>query len=210
MADPRLALFDGAALVTTNNDWANQDSVSAAGAALGAFPFLPGSRDAALLTEVGGGRTLQVSGPAAGLVVVEAYDAGTGDSPRLTNVSARNQVGTDANILIAGFSLTGTKTLLIRAVGPTLAAAPFNLPGTLADPRLELFTAATIPLKIAENDTWSPALVSTFSAVGAFALAPGSRDAALLVTLAPGGYTVQVSGVANTTGQAIVEIYEVP
>ncbi len=210
MADPRLALFDGAALVTTNNDWANQDSVSAAGAALGAFPFLPDSRDAALLTEVAGGRTLQVSGPAAGLVVVEAYDAGSGDSPRLTNISARNQVGTGANILIAGFSLTGTKTLLIRAVGPTLAAAPFNLPGTLADPSLELFTAATIPLKIAENDTWSPALASSFSAVGAFALAPGSRDAALLVTLAPGGYTVQVSGVGNTTGQAIVEIYEVP
>src|SRR4051812_33229510 len=69
---------------------------------------------------------------------------------RLINISTRGQVGTDANILIGGFSISGgDKTVLIRAVGPGLAA--FNVPGTLPDPKLELFSGSTV---IASNDNW--------------------------------------------------------
>ena len=49
-----------------------------------------------------------------------------------------------------------------------------------------------------------------FSSVGAFALTNGSRDAALVVTLMPGAYSAQVSGINSGTGEALVEVYEVP
>jgi hypothetical protein len=46
--------------------------------------------------------------------------------------------------------------------------------------------------------------------VGAFALVPGSADAALLIHLAPGAYTVHLSGLGGTSGNALIEVYEVP
>jgi hypothetical protein len=167
------------------------------------------SLDAALLADVNGARTVQVKGTGAGVVLVELYDTGTTNSPRLINVSARNQVGTGDNILIFGFVINGTdsKRLLIRGVGPTLAA--FGVGGTLADPQFDVFREGST-VAVAHNDNWDPSLASTFTAVGAFALTAGSRDAALVTSLAPGAYTVQVSGVNNGTGEALVEIYEVP
>jgi len=126
----------------------------------------------------------------------------------MVNISARNFVGTGADILIAGFALsgTGTKQLLIRAVGPTLAA--FGVSNALTDPKVAVLTGAGAI--ITENDNWEAALAATFSQVGAFPLSIGSRDAALLVTLSAGAsFTVQVSGVNGTTGEALIEIYEV-
>jgi hypothetical protein len=118
-------------------------------------------------------------------------------------------VGTGGDILIAGFTISGTepKRILVRGVGPTLAT--LGVTGTLADPKLELIRQGTTT-PMASSDDWDPTLAPVFSAVGAFALTPGSKDAALLVTLPPGGYTAQISGVGNTTGVAIVEVYEVP
>jgi hypothetical protein len=97
-------------------------------------------------------------------------------------------------------------------VGPTLGQAPFNVPAVLADPQLTV-----IPLgqgfAIASNNDWSDggqfvALDTAFRAAGAFALPSGSKDAALTVRLPPGGYTVQATGVGNTTGTALVEVYD--
>jgi 7-keto-8-aminopelargonate synthetase-like enzyme len=76
----------------------------------------------------------------------------------------------------------------------------------LADPKLEIYNAAGV--KLTENDTWSPGLATTFASVGAFALAVGSRDAALLTSLPPGSYTAQIRGSDGGTGEALVEIYE--
>ncbi len=212
MDDPRLALFDGATSVASNEDWGGGSSLAGSFASVGAFPLPAASRDAALVNSVSGGRTAQINGPGAGAVLVEAYDAGSGVSPRLTNVSARNRVGTGANVLIAGVTISGTapKTLLIRGVGPTLSV--FSVPGVLADPKLEIFNSNQV--KIAENDTWSPSLEPVFLAVGAFALTPGSKDAALVISLPPGpngsaGYTIQLSGVASGTGEGLIEVYEV-
>jgi hypothetical protein len=132
-------------------------------------------------------------------------------SSRLINLSTRAFVGTGANLAIPGFVISGTgsKRLLIRAVGPTLGAAPFNVPGAVADPQLTLFSGQT---SIAANDNWggTAELTAAFGQVGAFALPAASRDAALLATLQPGSYTVQVGGVGGTSGVAIVEVYEVP
>jgi Tol biopolymer transport system component len=125
----------------------------------------------------------------------------------LRNLSTRGQVGTGANILIAGFVVGGTtpKQVLIRAVGPTLSS--FGITGTLADPQLDLFSGSS---RIATNDNWNGAsqLSTAASQAGAFPLPAASRDSALLVTLAPGSYTAQVSGVGGTSGVALVELYD--
>jgi hypothetical protein len=206
MPDPRLTLFTGPAEEGANDDWGGGSVLATAFASVGAFALPAGSRDAALLAMIDGGRTVQVTGSAAGTVLVEAYDAAQGDLPRLVNVSARNRVVGVNEPLIAGFTLGGNapRTVLIRAIGPTLAS--FGVTSALSDPRLDLYSG---PSKINENDTWANALSPTFAAVGAFALVPGGRDAALLVTLAPGGYTVQVSGVDGAAGEALIELYEV-
>ena len=209
MADPRLELYDGGTLVTQNDDWGNAATLSTAFGSVGAFPLVASSRDAALLQTVDGTRSVQLKGTGAGVALVELYDTGTGNTPRLVNVSARNQVGTGDNILIFGFFIagTGTKNVLIRAVGPTLGA--LGVTGVLVDPKFSVFPAGST-VAVASNDNWNASLAPTFTSVGAFPLDPNSRDAALVTTLTPGSYTVQVSGADGGTGEALVEIYEVP
>ena len=175
---------------------------------------MPGnSKDAALLTSLpAGAYSVQVAAAAAaGVALVEAYDADAGTPPvRLVNLSVRSVAGSDSNVLIAGFVLSGniSKTLLIRGVGPTLAA--FGVGGVLADPQLALFDSKGS--RINQNDNWGgdSTLADAFTSVGAFALPTNSKDAALLVTLPPGAYSAQVSGAGGTTGVALAEIYEVP
>jgi len=208
MANPKLDLYNGSIKVNSNDNWGGSAALSASFQSVGAFSYAASSSlDAALVTTIEGGRTLQVSGPTAGTVLVEGYDAGTGSTPRFTNLSARNKVGIGANILIAGFTLAGdgARNLLIRAVGPKLSE--FGVTGVLTDPMLEIYSGST---KIAENDNWSATLATTAASVGAFALTAGSKDAAITVSLPAGGYTVQVSGVDSGVGEAIVEIYELP
>jgi hypothetical protein len=171
--------------------------------------------DAAVFTNIApGDNSVRVTGgTGTGTVIAELYDSTpfgsmTATTSRLVNVSVLKHLGTG---LTAGFVIDGTgpKRVLIRAVGPTIGAAPFNVPGAVADPQLTLFSGQT---SIGSNDNWggTAELTAAFSQVSAFALPAGSRDAAILATLQPGGYTVQVSGVGSTTGVAIVEVYEVP
>lgn len=209
MTDPRLELYNGTALLTENEDWGNGAALSAAFSSVGAFPFVANSRDAAFLQSVDGTRSVHLKGTGAGVALVELYDTGSGNTPRLVNVSARNQVGTGDNILIFGFFVdgTGAKNVLIRAIGPRLA--DLGVTGVLGDPRFDVFRAGS-NASIASNDNWDASLSATFTAVGAFPLTAGSRDAALITALTPGSYTVQVSGVNGATGEALVEIYEVP
>lgn len=215
LADPQLALFNSSSVQTAqNDDWGGGAALTATFSSVGAFPLGATSKDAALLATLApGGYSAQVSGAAGttGVVLVESYDSDVG-SPlaRYTNLSARNQVGTGANILIVGFNLTGNgpKRLLIRAVGPSLAQ--FGVAGVLADPQLAVFNSGGT--EIGRNDDWdgNTGLSMAFTSVGAFALPAASKDSALVVTLDPGSYTVQLSGVNATTGVALVEIYELP
>jgi len=222
LENPRLAIMSGERVVAENDDWAGNAGVTSTSAAVGAFALAtPNSRDAALTyAAAAGGYTVRISGAddAAGVVLVEAYDSTLSEAfvvttPRLINVSALTRVGTGGDILIAGFSVAGTtpKTVLVRAIGPALAA--FGVGDTLADPKLDLYAGGAQPLR--SNDNWDAgtdaAQVAAAAAnVGAFALAPGSLDAVLLVSLPPGSYTAQVSGTGNTTGTALVEVYELP
>ena len=206
VVDPRLTLYNGNTLVGSNDNW--DSSLTSTFQTLGAFAFASLSKDAALLQTINGPHTAQAAATGPGTILVEAYDAGPNDGRQLTNLSARFQVGTGDNILIAGFNVagTGTKQVLIRAVGPTLAS--YGVPNTLPDPQFTVYDGGT---SVASNDNWSASLASTFDTLGAFQLIAASKDAALLVTVQAGkAYTVQVSGVANGTGEALVEIYAVP
>ena len=215
LADPQLALFNSTGVqIAQNDDWGGGAPLTTAFANVGAFALPAASKDSALLATLpAGGYSAQVSGAAGttGVVLVESYDSDPGSpAARYTNLSARNQVGTGANILIVGFNLTGNgpKNLLIRGVGLTLGQ--FGVPGALADPQLALFNSSSV--QIGQNDDWGggASLAAAFTSVGAFALPAASKDSALLVTLQPGSYTAQVSGVNNSTGVALVEIYELP
>ncbi len=131
---------------------------------------------------------------------------------RLINIATRAQVGTGGNILIPGFVIggSGTETLMIRADGPSLTT--FGVPGALAQPSLTVTNSSGTV--VASNTGWgtnaNPAQIASIAAqVGAFALASGSADCAVLVNLPAGAYTVQVSGVGGTTGVALAEVYEV-
>ncbi|MEY4688588.1 MAG: hypothetical protein RIR76_2611 [Verrucomicrobiota bacterium] len=208
MPDPSLAVFRETNRIDGNDNWGGGAALVNAFGAAGAFPFASAaSADAALLMSADGGRTVQVSGPARGNVLVEVYDTTPSSPARLTNLSALNRVGTGGDILIAGITLSGSGRLplLVRAVGPSLAA--LGVPDTLRDPRLVVLDSAGA--QVAENDTYDSGLASTFASVGAFPLVGGSLDAALVLSLPAGGYTIQVSGADGGTGSAIIEVYEV-
>jgi hypothetical protein len=222
LPDPRLELLTGGTPVAQNDNWGGDPALVAVGGQVGAFG-LEGinSRDAALFQPAlsRGSHSLLVTDATggAGVVLAEAYDARPSGSPPgarpgFSNLSARSHVGRGSEILVGGFVIGGqtARTLLIRAIGPSLSA--FGVTGTLADPRLQLFAGNEL---IRENDqlgdaSSSASLESAFTRVGAFSLPSGSRDAALVVTLSPGQYTVQVSGVGDVTGTALVELYELP
>jgi sugar lactone lactonase YvrE len=219
LVDPRLELYAGSTKLNENDDWGVSAQISAIATQVGAFAYASAaSKDSALYNPgfAPGSYSVWITGNggSTGIALAEIYDATpassiTSATPRLTNVSARTQVGSGDDLLIAGFVIGGSsnRTVLIRAVGPTLSV--FGVPGVLANPKLELFSGST---RIYENDDWGGAAIysQAFTATGAFALPTDSRDAVLLVNLAPGNYTAQVSGVGGTTGVGLVEVYEVP
>jgi hypothetical protein len=99
----------------------------------------------------------------------------------------------------------------VRAAGPALS--DWGVAGVLANPRLEVFKRLPdgSSVRLAGNDDWddgSGASTPTFTRTGAFGFATASNDAALLLRLSPGGYTAHASGVADTTGVALIEIYD--
>jgi len=213
LGDPRLSLVSGATTVATNDNWLAADA--AAFASSGAFALTAASKDAALVsTLTAGAYTAPVTATdnGSGVALLEIYDAATSSSLNVINASTRAFVGSGDSVLIPGFVINGTGALklLIRAVGPTLGS--LGVTGALADPLITLYRGTTA---LATNDNWSSAInaveiSATAAAVGAFALPTGSRDAALVTTLPAGNYTAIVSGVGNTTGTALVELYVVP
>ncbi len=227
--DPQLRMFDaGNALIAENQRWNSDPSkgaeIVASASGVGAFSFQDtDSLDSAILTEIQPGIfTSQISTESEGGVVLsEVYDLeslAVVDS-YLTNLSARGHVGVGEQILIGGFSVQGdaAMTLLLRGVGPTLEN--FEVPNTLSNPTLRLFTANQE--LIAENDDWhshqeddallpeADRVAAIANQVGAFPLESDSTDAAMIVRVIPGNYTVTLSGRDDDTGEALLEIYVV-
>lgn len=214
--DSKLEIRAGGVVLAENNDWGGDEALRNAAVAVGAFPFAAdSSKDAAVFNSNFAARdyTIDVSGVGgtAGDVIAELYDTSatfSASTPRLMNLSVLKRVNS-GDRLIAGFVIGGTtaRTVLVRAIGPGLAAP--NVAG-MPDPQLSLFNATQT--RIAENDNWDgdPQFAGVGADVGAFGISDrGSKDAMLLITLPPGSYTAQVSDMGGG-GSVLIEVYEVP
>jgi hypothetical protein len=208
----------------TNDDWGvntNVADIISAASSVYAFDLTAGSKSSALLLDLPAGQYTVIAsdtGAGTGVAIVELYDTDPASSgTRLINISNRGYVGTGNDLMIPGFvvSAEGPKTLLIRAVGPTLTG--YGVTGALADPQLAIYrrevNSPTDELLL-RNDNWgenadAAEVAQVAGRVYAFPLPSGSKDAACVVTLTPAIYTVQASGVAGATGVALVEVYVV-
>jgi hypothetical protein len=224
MSDPRLDMFVGQTPIDLRNDnWGEiltpglNFGVADTAKAVGAFALPVGSKDAAIAASLRPGvYTAHVTSvnQQSAVALLELYDVrGPGDpTGRIVNLSTRGQVGTGDNVLIPGVVVggTGTVRLLVRAVGPGLTQ--FGVSGVLARPTLTVFSGSQM---LASNTGWTSQglkgdLIAAAERVGAFTLADNSADCALILEATAGTYTIQVSGVGNTTGEALVEIYVLP
>ncbi len=215
--DPQLSIFAGSGVeLFRNNGWLNGPDATQLptyAKSVGAFPLSPTSLDSALANWLGAGAyTLQVSTPSdqPGIGLAELYELDA--NGRTVNLSTRARVRGGEGVLIGGFVVQGPayKRVLIRAIGPTLGA--FGVTTALEDTVLTIYSGSTV---VATNDRWESApevaaLKAATERAGAFALAANSEDAALLITLPPGAYTVEVRGKGESEGVALLELYDVP
>ena len=214
LSDPQLSLYSGALMTARNDDWnANETAAQIVQTSMrvGAFSLADTTSDSALMATLEhGAYTVHLSGKgnSSGVALVEVYDAATSGLNKLVNLSVRTYIGAGSDAPNVGFVVAGTtpRMVMIRAIGPTLG--DFGVADSIADPQLELFRGDT---RIDHNDNWGDATLSTlFAEVGAFALAgKTSRDAVLQVSLAPGAYTVVVTGVNGSEGTGLVEVYDI-
>lgn len=206
LADPMLELHsaDGS-LLSSNDDWtASPDAQEIVNDNLAPSD----SHESALVASLEPGNytaILRGVGNTTGIGLVELYDVTANTPANANNISARGHVGSGDDVMIAGFIIGGSQSrnVLIRVVGPSLAAA--GVQGTLQDPILELHDHDGA--MIASNDNWKVTQQPQIEATG---LAPtDDREAAILASsLSPGSYTAIAAGAANTTGVALVEVYQ--
>ena len=144
------------------------------------------------------GVTIEVGGPPAPPPAAPA---------KLLNISTRARVQTNDNVLIGGFIITGLdpKTVVLRAIGPSVQSNGVPVEGRLGDPVLELYDGnGTF---ITSNDNWKDS--ESRAQVEASGLAPtNDAEAAIARVFAPGAYTAIVRGKDNSVGIALVEAYD--
>jgi hypothetical protein len=212
LPDPRLIVqsTDGVT-IAENDSWELGNTAGSPGVAqaVGAFPFSPGSADAAAtFSTTSQNITVTISGAAGtGAVLAELYELDR--TGRTANLSVLSRISRERH-LTAGFVISGgTNRVLIRAVGATLQ--DFGVADAVTDPRLLVRAENAV---VAENDSWlsgagADAIEATSAMVGAFPLPAGSQDAALLLSLPPGAYTAEVVP-AEGSGMVLLEIFDVP
>jgi sugar lactone lactonase YvrE len=206
LQDPTLDLRNSTGnAIATNDDWqqatnANQIPInfqpvdSHEPAILATLP--PGTFTAILRGKNGG----------SGVGLIEMDDLSTASASKFTNVSTRGFVGAGESVMIGGFILSGgggERQILIRALGPTLAQAPFNITGNLTDPTLMLVDANGAV--VASNDNWKSSQQNEIQATGL--APPNDREAAILTSLPTGNFTAIVSGKNGETGIALVDVF---
>jgi hypothetical protein len=211
LVDLKLQIFDSTGKALTSNDrWST--NLKSSFTQVGALPLQDNSADAALRLKLPpGSYSAQITGVSQprGVSLIEVYEMD--GTARLLNLSTRARVETGDGILISGFVVTGSgsRHLLIRAGGPVLG--PLGVQGVLADPALTVLDSQGVTR--AQNDNWGDGghateLAALFKTAGAFPFEDNSKDAALTVDLPAGAYSIQVKGVGNTSGVALLEVYD--
>jgi pimeloyl-ACP methyl ester carboxylesterase len=204
LPDPILELHDGSGgLIFTNDNWKDTQKEAILDTTI------PPSNDlesAIVATLTPGAYTAILRGKnnGTGVAVVEAYDLNQAADSKLANISTRGFVDTADNVMIGGIIVgpAASSTLLVRAIGPSLSN--FGVPNSLADPLLELYNGngATV----ASNDNWKDTQQANIWFTGISP--PHDLESAIDETFAPGAYTAIVRGKENTTGVALVEVYD--
>ena len=209
LPDPTLELYQGSTLLFSNDDWRNstqQAEIEGSGLAPNRdaesaiiWTLTPGENYTAIMR----GKNGQT-----GVGIVEAFDLDPAAASKLANISTRGFVALDDNVMIAGLIVTpsggANLNILVRALGPTLA--DFGVPGTLANPTLDLVNSSGTVIR--SNDNWKDSQRAEIEATG---LAPNhDEESALVEAVAPGAYTAIVRGSGRTTGVGIVEVYNIP
>lgn len=215
MTEPRMSLFDGGGrLLSTASSWTGDSTVAATATAVGAFALDPASDDSAVVrTLTPGAYTIHVDSGLGynGVALGEVYFAN--EAGGMANFSARAPAGAGSAACIAGFVIGGEqpRRLLLRGVGPALQQ--WGVADAVPDPALRVYDAEG--RLIASNDNWQAQTSGSTAAevssaalsVSAFALPLGGKDAAVVVELPPGAYTVHVGGAV--AGTVLAEVYEI-
>jgi YVTN family beta-propeller protein len=202
MADPRLELHGpSGALIAQNDNWnSHRDDVLASNT-----PPADEHESAIVATLAPGGYTAIVRGlgNTTGVALVELYDLQSNTNSRIANISTRGKVETGDNVMIGGFVIGGGQPtkVIVRAIGPSLGT--HGVAGALADTTLALHDGNGT--KFAENDDWQSDQAPDIIASTVPPTDP--REAAIVRTLLPGGYTPIVRGKNDTSGVALVEVY---
>lgn len=215
---PVLSLRESTRLLAADRGSAIAPEMTALARVAGAFPIdpanLPALSDAgaALAPSLGRGTftvTTTSGDTGSGAVLFEAHEVAPAESAaRVRHFSVRGHTGPGGAVMIVGFIIRGEAPLrlLVRGLGPALANVGVARP--IADPLLEIF-AAGAPAPLVVNDNWSdnPEIAAAARRVQALPLTAGSRDAALLVALAPGAYTALLAVTDHTSGNALIEFH---
>jgi hypothetical protein len=203
LADPVLELHKPDGKVVTNDDWPT------ARADIQTTGIPPRSvKESAIVAQLSSGSytvILRGKNDTSGVGLVEVYDLDTTAAAELVNISSRGVVGVGSNVLIGGVivgpSGSASSRLLVRAIGPSLAR--FGITNPILDPTLELHNKDGV--LIASNDNWKD---TQQAAIEATKTPPSDvRESALVFTAAPGNYTAIVRGRNESTGVALVEVY---
>ena len=209
LADPVLKVFGPTGQIASNDDWrsSQQAEITASGLA----PI--NDKEAAVivnLTDTDSNYTaiLSAATGAQGIGLIEVYDLDAESFADLGNVATRGLVGSGANVLIGGIIVRDDsfanqpQNILLRGIGPSLSTQ--GVSNSLQDPFIELFDGQGVSI-VSNNDWGSSAEAASLAISG---LAPTNpKESAILKTLAPGAYTVVLSGVNGGTGVGSVEAY---
>lgn len=205
LADPTLTIFDGNNMpVETNDNWKSSQQTEIEASGLAPEKDL---ESAIIITLPPGAYSAIVSGvdSTTGVALAEVFDLDSAAETSFANLSARGFVGTGDNVLIGGLIIASGESALtvLRAIGPSLSNSGITQP--LLDPVLELHDANGALL--ITNDDWND---STPTAVKATNLQPTDQhESAIVVSLAPGGYSAIVRGKNSTTGVALLEAFRI-
>ena len=210
LADPMIELHDATTTLDSNDNWMDLSDEDKTVLADNGLEPLNDNESALVETLAPGAYTVIVSGvgDTTGVALAEVYGLNDGSDSTLANISSRATVGTGDDVMIAGIILGGGgggfSQVIFRGIGPSLADQGVANP--LADPLLQLVNDQGETL--VENDNWMDD--ANMQSVIDFGLAPNDpSESAIYDVLAPGAYTAIVSGVGDTTGVGLVEVYEV-